>query len=182
MMISFKSLSISTRNLKILTSMKSQYSTISKAILINKLPQANIFQSKTNQILRLITSKRHLSGTSSLRSDNLGLNDEELYWDNLKEDLETPESEIVPLTSKMSRRVKYAGDKQGKNVFVLQLKMQYKSKARQSTTAELQLAESISLVNTLENWKVIDSIIIGTKRSGSAGNSLFLCKFYFSIR
>jgi len=36
--------------------------------------------------------------------------------------------------------------------------MQYKSKARQSTTADLQLQESISLVNTLDGWRVIDQI------------------------
>lgn len=67
------------------------------------------------------------------------------------------------------------------NVFVLQLKMQYKSKARQSTTADLQLAESISLVNTLDNWKVIEHLIIGSKRSNTkeifgSGNQELLSK------
>ena len=67
------------------------------------------------------------------------------------------------------------------NVFILQLKMQYKSKARQSTTADLQLQESISLVNTLDGWRVIEQLIIGSKRSDSreifgSGNQEILSK------
>jgi 50S ribosomal subunit-associated GTPase HflX len=67
------------------------------------------------------------------------------------------------------------------NVFVLQLKMQYKSKARQSTTADLQLDESISLVNTLEGWKVTEKLIVSSKKSASkeifgSGNQEMLSK------
>ena len=57
------------------------------------------------------------------------------------------------------------------NVFVLQLKMQFKSKSRQSTQAELQLSESISLVNTIRDWKVVGSFIKSAKFTYS--NTIF---------
>ncbi|CAF0786977.1 unnamed protein product [Brachionus calyciflorus] len=99
--------------------------------------------------------------------------DENLYWDNLQSSLDESSKAIYPNSSKLL--------KAEKNVFVLQLKMQYKSKARQSTSADLQLAESISLVETLDNWKVIESHIVGTKKSSSreifgSGNQDLLSK------
>ncbi|RNA09969.1 glutamyl-tRNA(Gln) amidotransferase subunit mitochondrial [Brachionus plicatilis] len=95
--------------------------------------------------------------------------DENLYWDNLQNSLEESDQYTNKLT------------KAEKNVFILQLKMQYRSKSRQSTTPELQLAESISLVDTLDNWRVIDSHIVSTKRSHSreifgSGNQEMLSK------
>jgi len=87
--------------------------------------------------------------------------DEDLYWDTLKSQLDAPQ--ISPIN-----HAKLSKDRSGKRVFVLQLRMQYKSKSRQSTTAELQLAESISLVRSLDGWSVCDSLIMSTKRSGSA--------------
>ncbi len=83
---------------------------------------------------------------------------EDLFWDRVRHSMEQNEdfeSKYKPASAL------------GKNVFVLQLRMQHKSKARQSTNAELQLAESISLVQTLANWRVIDSHIIGSKNSDS---------------
>ena len=100
------------------------------------------------------------------------LDDEELYWDSLKAGLDSDQPvtiEEAPLLPKKEKK-KLFSENNGKSVFVLQLKMQYRSKARQSTTAELQLAESISLINTIQSWRVIDSMIVSTKRSDSAGN------------
>lgn len=177
-MIGFRTFS---RSFKIFRLLKIQFNEISQAITIN-LPKQNVLLSKTNQIFFMYTTKKQIFGSNSLKSDFSEIKDEELYWNHLKEALK--ESEVPKITMhsyKMSKSVKYTGDKQGKNVFVLQLKMQYKSKARQSTTAELQLAESISLVDTLENWKVVDSIIIGTKRSRSAGNFLSFPYIYSYI-
>lgn len=85
---------------------------------------------------------------------------EDLYWDKLKTSLNLDDLVTKNRHSKMTTPER--------RVFVLQLKMQYKSKPRQSTTAELQLAESISLVETLQNWRVVDYHIIGMKRSYSA--------------
>ena len=50
-----------------------------------------------------------------------------------------------------------------KRVFILQPRMQYKSKARQSMNADLQLEEAISLINTLSSWKVVDTHIVSAK-------------------
>lgn len=83
---------------------------------------------------------------------------EDLFWDNLKNSLNLGE---------LTKRAKANQTGAEKRVFVLQLRMQFKSKARQSTTPELQLAESISLVETLRNWKVIDWYIVGMKHSYS---------------
>lgn len=124
-----------------------------------------IFQ-KSSKILRsfkILPSKASsfkLFSTNRILYQDSNL-DEDSYWETLKTTLE-PDS-----TESKRNNQKHLGDFSVKNVFVLQLKMQYKSKARQSTTAELQLAESIALVETLQNWQVIDSHIVGTKRSNS---------------
>ena len=78
----------------------------------------------------------------------------------------------------MAIEKRLAGDK---SVFILQLKMQYKSKARQSTTAQLQLEESISLVDTLRNWRIAETHIVSTKNSSTheifgSGNQELLSK------
>jgi small GTP-binding protein len=54
-----------------------------------------------------------------------------------------------------------------KKVFILQPKMQYLSKARQSMDANVQLEESISLVKTLNDWVVVGSHVVSTKRPAS---------------
>jgi 50S ribosomal subunit-associated GTPase HflX len=83
---------------------------------------------------------------------------EDLFWDRVRSTLDY---------SNEHEETKFKQHKSNveKNVFVLQLKMQFKSKSRQSTSADLQLAESISLVQTLSNWRVIESHIVGAKRS-----------------
>ena len=97
---------------------------------------------------------------------------EDLYWDRIRDSMEQNEDyeDKYKQTSAIN-----------KNVFVLQLKMQYKSKARQSTTADLQLAESVALVQTLSNWRVVDSLVISSKNSNSkeifgSGNQEILSK------
>ncbi len=137
---------------------------------------------KFTRCLTTVTQKpftRHLSLTIPHKFTNINDNnnlpeDEDLYWDTLKSQLDTVDQTPTSHT-KLSR------DRSGKRVFVLQLRMQYKSKSRQSTSAELQLAESISLVRSLEGWSVCDSLIVSTKRSGSAalfgtGNQEMLAK------
>jgi len=110
--------------------------------------------------------------------------DENDYW-NYIEKLTELEEEKAPLISNELKSQFKEGSKldyyKEKKVFILQVKMQYKAKARQSTTAELQLAESVALVETLPNWKVIDSLILGSKTVGAreifgAGNQEMLSK------
>ena len=144
----------------------------------------NIFKSvflKTlnSNLLRapwVFTCPRRSLSVSNRLADSLDvdLRDEDNYWQNLQSSLDTERNTMQKKKLKQQKRA-------DKNVFVLQLKMQYKSKARQSTTAELQLAESISLIETLDNWKVIDSLIVSTKRSFSkeifgSGNQEMLTK------
>lgn len=130
--------------------------------IFKKLPQNNLIKLS-------FTPKRSIFLTNCFKNDFEIPLDENLYWDSLQNSLE--ESDV--LKQRLPRAEK--------NVFILQLKMQYKSKSRQSTTPELQLAESISLVNTLDNWKVTDSHIVSTKRSYSreifgSGNQEMLSK------
>lgn len=103
---------------------------------------------------------------------------EELFWDNLNTSLRLNDFNEQ---NKQVDKQKLAQAE--RRVFVLQLRMQYKSKSRQSTTAELQLAESISLVETLRNWRVVDHYIVGMKRSESKemfgeGNQVSKWLFY----
>jgi hypothetical protein len=48
---------------------------------------------------------------------------------------------------------------------ILQPKMQYKAKARQSMNPHIQLDEAIGLIKTLNNWKIIDTHVISTKNA-----------------
>lgn len=127
----------------------------------------------------ILSSSHNYSTTTTGDQD---LDDEELYWDSLKAGLESEDIPLIPeetqqqdMLSKREKKKFFGESPIGKSVFVLQLKMQYRSKARQSTTAELQLAESISLINTIYGWKVTDSMVVSTKRSGSAGKLVLLC-------
>lgn len=122
------------------------------------------------QLFKLsFSSKRSIFLSYFLKNDLEVPLDENLYWDNLHNSLENESKDF-------NQKIKAE-----KNVFILQLKMQFKSKFRQSTTPELQLAESVSLIQTLDNWKVIDSHIVSTKRSHSreifgSGNQEMLSK------
>ena len=60
----------------------------------------------------------------------------------------------------------FSKDLDGDNrVFILQPKMQYKAKSRQSMNPELQLDEAIGLIKTLNNWKIVDTHVISTKNA-----------------
>lgn len=48
-------------------------------------------------------------------------------------------------------------------VFIVHPDVKWGSKKQHLTTAELMVAEAVGLVNTLENWTVIDKIILSTK-------------------
>ncbi len=52
-------------------------------------------------------------------------------------------------------------------LFVLQPRMQYKSKSRQSMSAELQLQEAVSLIETLQEFEIVDTHIASTKAANS---------------
>ncbi|CAF0954766.1 unnamed protein product [Didymodactylos carnosus] len=54
----------------------------------------------------------------------------------------------------------------GHNIYILQPSMKYKAKSRQSTTANLQLSESIALIETLDKWKVVGYGIYTLKTMG----------------
>lgn len=55
----------------------------------------------------------------------------------------------------------------GHRVYVIQPSMKFKARGRQSTTAELQLAESVALVHTLHKWRVVGHGIYTLKSSGT---------------
>jgi len=55
----------------------------------------------------------------------------------------------------------------GHRVYLIQPSMKFRARGRQSTTAELQLSESISLIETLNKWRVVGHGIYTLKTSGS---------------
>lgn len=111
---------------------------------------------------------RAFSVTKYLQTDENEVDDDS-YWSSIKDSLESEnevEEETEISTTKKILPKRFTDNLERfteRKVFVLQLKMQFKSKSRQSTTADLQLAESIALVETLNSWKVVDSIILGSK-------------------
>ncbi|XP_062280040.1 putative GTP-binding protein 6 isoform X1 [Scomber scombrus] len=48
-------------------------------------------------------------------------------------------------------------------VFIVHPDVKWGSRKQYLTTAELMMAEAVGLVNTLDNWKVVDQIILSTK-------------------
>lgn len=140
--------------------------------LVKFIALKSILTSRCQSLISINTSKSNLS--TFRRSLSTKSNDptyptnidEDLYWDSLKTAIESSvDLPLLPAETKLDKSLNLS--QSDKNVFVLQLRMQYKSKARQSTTPELQLSESIALVQTLDNWRVIESHIVGTKRSNS---------------
>lgn len=55
----------------------------------------------------------------------------------------------------------------GHRVYIIQPSMKFKARGRQSTTAQLQLAESMSLIETLHKWRVVGHGIYTLKSNGS---------------
>jgi len=55
----------------------------------------------------------------------------------------------------------------GHRIYIIQPSMKFKARGRQSTTAQLQLTESISLIETLNKWRVVGHGIYTLKSSGS---------------
>ena len=55
----------------------------------------------------------------------------------------------------------------GHRVYIIQPSMKFKARGRQSTSAKLQLVESISLIQTLNKWRVVGHGIYTLKSSGS---------------
>ncbi|XP_029355730.1 putative GTP-binding protein 6 [Echeneis naucrates] len=51
-------------------------------------------------------------------------------------------------------------------VFIVQPDVKWGSRKQHLTTAELMMAEAVGLVNTLETWRVVDTIILSTKTPG----------------
>ncbi|XP_041647572.1 putative GTP-binding protein 6 [Cheilinus undulatus] len=48
-------------------------------------------------------------------------------------------------------------------VFIVHPDVKWGSRKQHLTTAELMMAEAVGLINTLDNWKVVDKIILSTK-------------------
>ncbi|XP_056235219.1 putative GTP-binding protein 6 [Seriola aureovittata] len=64
-------------------------------------------------------------------------------------------------------------------VFIIQPDVKWGRKKQHLTTAELMMAEAVGLVNTLDNWRVVDTVILSTKtpekkRIFGKGNFQFL--------
>ncbi|CAF1263925.1 unnamed protein product [Rotaria sordida] len=55
----------------------------------------------------------------------------------------------------------------GHRVYIIQPSMKFKARGRQSTTAQLQLSESIALIETLNKWRVVGHGIYTLKTGGS---------------
>jgi hypothetical protein len=55
----------------------------------------------------------------------------------------------------------------GHRVYIIQPSMKFKARGRQTTTAQLQLTESISLIETLNKWSVAGHGIYTLKTSGA---------------
>jgi hypothetical protein len=55
----------------------------------------------------------------------------------------------------------------GHRIYIIQPSMKFKARGRQSTTAQLQLSESISLIETLNKWRVVGHGIYTLKSTGS---------------
>uniref|UniRef100_A0A671VUK9 Putative GTP-binding protein 6 n=1 Tax=Sparus aurata TaxID=8175 RepID=A0A671VUK9_SPAAU len=57
-----------------------------------------------------------------------------------------------------------AGIREGQHrVFIVHPDVKWGSRKQHLTTAELMMAEAVGLVNTLDNWRVVDKIIMSTK-------------------
>ena len=55
----------------------------------------------------------------------------------------------------------------GHRVFIIQPSMKFKARGRQSTTAQLQLSESISLIHSLDKWTVAGHGVYTLKTGGT---------------
>jgi 50S ribosomal subunit-associated GTPase HflX len=75
-------------------------------------------------------------------------------------DLEIENDDVKSVINNFSSEL--AGDNR---VFILQPKMQFKAKARQSMNPQIQLDEAIGLIKTLNNWKIVDTHVISTKNA-----------------
>ena len=144
------------------------------ATAVHRIPSPLVIGFKAPQ-RHFLTSIQRRTDNDSYDNDD----DDQAYWRLLNESFEEHGQQQQQQENKQQGVATTSAEKR---VFVLQLRMQFKSKSRQSTRPELQLAESISLVHTLANWRVVDSLIIGTKRSFSAnvgvgtGNQEMLAK------
>lgn len=56
----------------------------------------------------------------------------------------------------------------GHRVYIIQPSMKFKARGRQSTTPQLQLSESMALIETLNKWRVVGHGIFTLKSSGSS--------------
>ncbi|XP_042372209.1 putative GTP-binding protein 6, partial [Plectropomus leopardus] len=56
-----------------------------------------------------------------------------------------------------------AGEHQQHRVFIVHPDVKWGSRKQHLTTAELMMAEAVGLVNTLDDWRVVDTIILSTK-------------------
>ncbi|XP_040896377.1 putative GTP-binding protein 6 [Toxotes jaculatrix] len=118
------------------------------------------------QRLRAAPSLQHrafaLSSCRLKRTDSFssgqetGFTEEEEEGGDLIEDSEVEELFLQQVPAGI------AGEEQHR-VFIVQPDVKWGSRKQHLTTAELMMAEAVGLVNTLDNWRVVDKIILSTK-------------------
>ncbi|KAM6962987.1 putative GTP-binding protein 6 [Aplochiton taeniatus] len=81
-------------------------------------------------------------------------------WEEEDEDDVIPESEVDEL---FQEHVPTGLEDKDHRIFIVHPDVKWGSRKQYLTTAELMMAEAIGLVNTLENWTVVDKIILSTK-------------------
>ncbi len=77
------------------------------------------------------------------------------FTENLFDDIDCPNEVIKEITTS-----KFQPESGGRDVFVIQPFIKWGPKKRRNTTPQLQLEESVSLVNTLRDWTIRDKEIV----------------------
>lgn len=81
-------------------------------------------------------------------------------WEDEDEDDVIPESEVEEL---FHDHVPTGVEDNDHRIFIVHPDVKWGSRKQYLTTAELMMAEAVGLVNTLQNWTVVDKIILSTK-------------------
>lgn len=98
---------------------------------------------------------RSICKFKSKEKDNSGHDSEEEGGDDVIDDKEIEELFQQPIPSGIGE-----GDHR---IFIVHPDVKWGKKKQYLTTAELMMAEAVGLVNTLQDWRVVDKIILSTK-------------------
>ncbi|XP_063057608.1 putative GTP-binding protein 6 [Engraulis encrasicolus] len=105
--------------------------------------------------------KRNKNWTDHSKATKEDNDDEDNYSDDEgAEDVIIEESEVDELFEQFVPTTVGHGDHR---VFIVHPEVKWGSKKQHLTTAELQMAEAVGLIQTLQNWTVVDKIIMSTK-------------------